>query len=135
MIPPGMWDEFVIPFWNRYYEGGTTGTGRVLHCEALSPAHLPYLGKAGITHYQPSVSQKITLDDMHKHTNIPFDWLLYAYNVTEMDDSEIEARIVEAMHYNPTLIRTQFGAYAVSSGRIDRLQAFIRLAEQYGALV
>lgn len=131
MLSPWMWEELVLPYWRRYYEGITSGPNRFLHCEALRPAHLPYLEKAGVTHYQPSVSPQLTLQSVKENTALPFDWLLYAYKVTEMDDEALEKWIAEAVSYGPTSIRTQFGAYAVSIGKIDRIQSFIEIAERY----
>lgn len=131
MLPHHMWDALVIPYWKRYYEGISTGRSRFLHCEALLPAQLPYLPKAGVTHYQPSVSPQLTLDDMRDRNSLPFDWLLYAYHITGMDDEELEKWIAKAVSYGPTNIRTQFGAYAVSIGKTDRIQAFLDIADKY----
>jgi uroporphyrinogen-III decarboxylase len=57
-IPPSMWPKFVIPYWDQYYNGITTGK-RNLHCENLSPPHLKYLAQAGISYYEPSVSPRL----------------------------------------------------------------------------
>lgn len=131
MIPPSMWDELVVPFWKQYYAGATLGSGHSLHCEALVPAHLPYLAKAGVTHYQPSVSPQLTLESVRANTDLPFDWLLYAYQVTEMDDQQLADWIAKAVSFQPTRIRTQFGAYAAGAGKIDRILAFMDIADTY----
>ena len=129
MLPPSLWDSMVIPFWNQYYEGTTLSPSRFLHCEAATPAHLPYIEKAHITHYQPSVSPKLTLRDMAAHVHCQFDWLLYAYQVTEMDDAQIDVWLREAIAYHPMAIRTQIGSYAVKAGKVDRIAAFVDIAE------
>ena len=132
MLSPSLWDEMVIPFWKQYYDGFSTGKSRFLHCEALVPAHLPYLKKAGITHYQPSVSPQLTLENMRTHANDwTFDWLLYAYQVTDMDDEQMEKWVADAVAAGANNIRTQFGAYAVSIGKVDRIQKFLDIAESY----
>lgn len=131
MLSPWMWDDLVIPYWKRYFQGISSGPARFLHCEALRPEQLCYLPKAGVTHYQPSVSPQLTLADMRDKNSLPFDWLLYAYRITEMDDEALENWIAEAVSYGPTNIRTQFGAYAVSIGKIDRIKAFLDIAQKY----
>lgn len=131
MVPPSMWDEMVVPFWRRHFAGMTTGAEHPLHCEALVPAHLPYLEKAGVTHYQPSVSPQITLESLRANTALPFDWLLYMYHVTEMTDQQIADWVAEAIPYGPTAIRTQLGAYTIQSGKVDRIQAFLDVADSY----
>lgn len=131
MVPPSMWDELVVPFWKQYYKGATLGSNHSLHCEALVPAHLPYLAKAGVTHYQPSVSPQLTLESVKANTDLPFDWLLYAYQVTEMNDQQLADWIAKAVSFKPTNIRTQFGAYTASVGKIDRIISFMDIADTY----
>ena len=131
MIPPKLWDELVIPFWKQYYLGSTTGENWSLHCEALTPAHLPYLEKAGVTHYQPSVSPALTIDAILQNSNIPFDWLLYSYHITDMTDSEIEAWIDNTVHAGITHIRTQFGKYAIVRKKLDRIHAWFNAVDKY----
>ncbi|MBR4949688.1 MAG: hypothetical protein IKZ25_02815 [Clostridia bacterium] len=131
IIPPSMWDEFVIPYWNEYYEALGKGCNRFLHCENTYPEQLKYLKDAKITHYQPSVADRLTIENVKENTDIPFDWLLYAYHITEMTDEEIEAWVDKAVQAGITNIRTQFGKYAWSKGRMDRILAFYKAFEKY----
>ncbi|MEA4823962.1 MAG: uroporphyrinogen decarboxylase family protein [Clostridiaceae bacterium] len=135
MVPPSLWNELVIPFWNQYYEGLTSGKNRSLHCEALVPAQLPYLSGAAITHYQPSVSPALTLQNVKANlpAGMPFDWLLYAYHITEMSDAQIEAWIDETLAAGVTELRTQFGRYAAEAGKLDRIHAWFAAADKYRA--
>ena len=133
LIPPSLWEEFVLPYWNEYYEGRTTSPRRTLHCEGLAPEHLHYLRRAGITHFQPSVSEKLTLQNVRANTDIPFDWLLYAWKVTEMSDGAIQAWVDEAVEAGVSIIRAQIGKFAWMNGRQDRLLAFFRAFDKYRA--
>ena len=131
LIPPYLWPEFVVPYWNEYYEGRTTSPRRTLHCEGVAPEQLKYLSDVGITHYQPSVSEKLTLDNVRANTDIPFDWLLYAWKVTDMSDSEIQDWVDEAVAAGVSIIRTQIGKYAWMNNRQDRLTAFLHAFDKY----
>ena len=131
LIPPDMWSEFVIPYWKRYFEALSTGKSRSVHCENVHPAQLKYLEEAGVTHYQPSVSDALTLDNVKANTDIPFDWLLYAYRIVEMTDEEIQAWVDTTVEAGVTKIRTQFGKYAWSIGKMDRILAFYKAFEKY----
>ena len=131
LIPPDMWSEFVIPYWKRYFEALSTGKSRSVHCENVHPAQLKYLKEAGVTHYQPSVSDALTLDNVKANTDIPFDWLLYAYRIVEMTDEEIQAWVDTTVEAGVTKIRTQFGKYAWSIGKMDRILAFYKAFEKY----
>ncbi|MDO9542732.1 MAG: uroporphyrinogen decarboxylase family protein [Kiritimatiellia bacterium] len=42
MLPPEMFGEFVVPYWNRLYDG-RKATERNLHSELLHESHLPFL--------------------------------------------------------------------------------------------
>ena len=113
LISPDMWPEFVIPYWTRYFESITTETGRrFLHCENLAPAHLKYFKDARISHFQPSVSPMLTIENVKANTDVPFDWLLYAFRITGMSDDEIEEWVDNTVKEGITRIRTQFGQYA-----------------------
>ena len=68
---------------------------------------------------------------MRANTSLPFDWLLYMYHVTEMTDQQIADWVAEAIPYEPTAIRTQLGAYTIQSGKVDRIQAFLDVADSY----
>ncbi|MCR4623005.1 MAG: hypothetical protein K5663_13080 [Clostridiales bacterium] len=131
LIPPGLWDEFVTPFWDKYYSARSTGSYRFLHCEGLSKAHLPYLEHAMITRFQPSVSEKLNLSDVKASLNIPFDWLLYAWKVTQMSDSEIQAWVDNVVEAGVFKIRTQIGKYAWMNNKQDRILAFMRAFDKY----
>jgi hypothetical protein len=130
LISPDMWPEFVVPFWNQYYEGMTTGT-RSVHCENLAPAHLKYLKDIKLSHYQPSVSDLLTLENIKANTDIPFDWMLYSYHITDMDDDQIQAWVDKTVEAGVTLVRTQFGEYTCKIGKLDRIKAFYKAFEKY----
>jgi hypothetical protein len=130
LIRPDMWPDFVVPFWNQYYEGMTTGR-RSLHCENLRPEHLRYLKDVGLSHFQPSVSDMLTIENVKANTNIPFDWLLYAFHITEMTDRQIEEWVDKTVEAGITIICTQFGEFTCKLGKLDRIKAFYKAFEKY----
>ena len=136
LIPPNMFDEFVLPYWYMFGDATTLDTPRrfFLHCEGLSPKHLNVLPNAHINHFQPSVSPLLSLPDMTpwigKAYN-EFDWLCYAFNVVNMSDEEIEKFISDSLEAGACLVRTQIGAYAFECGKTDRIKAWIRATEKY----
>jgi len=131
IIPPHMWSEFVIPYWNRFFEAMTTGTSRSVHCENTYPEQLRYLKDAKLTHYQPSVADRLTIENIRANTDVPFDWLLYTYHIVDMSDEQIEAWVDNTVKAGITTIRTQFGRYAWSIGKMDRILAFYKAFEKY----
>ena len=131
LIPPDLWRKFVVPYWIEYFEGRTTARRWTLHCEGTAPEHLKYLKEAGITRYQPSISKKLTLENVRANTDIPFDWLLYAWKVTQMCDEAIQAWVDETLEASLSIVRTQIGKYARMNHKQDRLLAFFRAFDKY----
>jgi len=131
IIPPHMWSEFVIPYWDAFCEAMTTGTSRFVHCENTYPEQLRYLKDAKVTHYQPSVADRLTIENVRANTDVPFDWLLYAYHIVDMSDTQIEEWVDNTVKAGITTIRTQFGKYAWSIGKMDRILAFYKAFEKY----
>ena len=133
LIPPDMWNKFVIPFWEQRFNALYTGTSRSVHVENLYPAHLSYLKEAKVTHYQPSVSDFITLEIIKDKLDpsISIDWLLYAYHITDMSDEEIQEWVDKTVEWGVSEVRTQFGAYAYQIGKLDRIKAFMKAFDKY----
>lgn len=131
LIPPYMWQEFVIPYWNKFFDGVGPCTRRFLHCENVYPEQLRYLKDAKIDFYQPSVSPRLTLENIRENTDVPFDWLLYAFDVVNMSDAQIENWVDTAVKAGVTKVRTQFGRHAWEVGKMDRILAFYKAFEKY----
>jgi len=131
LLSPDMWPAFVVPFWNQLLDGVSSGTQRSVHCENLSPAHLKHLKDVRLTHYQPSVSDLLTIENIKANTDIPFDWLLYSYRITEMSDAQIQAWVDNTVAAGITSIRTQFGEFACKLGKLDRIKSFYKAFEKY----
>ena len=132
LVTPSLWPEFVIPYWNQYFDNLSTPDGRrTVHCENTHPTQLRYLKDVKLAHYQPSVATALTIENIKENTDIPFDWLLYAFNIVKMTDEEIEAWVDKAVQAGIRKVRTQFGRYAWESGKMDRLLAFYKAFEKY----
>ena len=132
LFSPSMWSTHVIPAWRKMYEElNTPSERRFLHCENTYPAQLPYLKEAGITFYQPSVSQQLTIENIRENTDIEFDWLLYAFDVVNMSDEQIQEWVDEVVAKDVSIIRTQFGRYAAEQGKLDRIHAFLKAFDKY----
>ena len=134
LISPTLWPEFVIPAINRQIDGLTTpGARRSVHVESLVPQHLPLLRDLNISRFQPSVSDALTIENVKANLDpgIMFDWLLYAYHVTEMTDEEIQEWVDKTVEAGIEIIRTQIGAYGFQVKKVDRVKAFHRAFDKY----
>lgn len=88
MIPPYLYDELVLPYWEKLLCGLTSGK-RSAHVEDLQKDHLPYLEKINLSKYDPSVSPKINPRIISENCRIPFDWRLFNFHFNIMDIEEV----------------------------------------------
>ena len=73
----------------------------------------------------------LTIENIRENTDVPFDWLLYAFKIVKMTDEEIEAWVDHAVQAGIRKIRTQFGRFAWQEGKMDRILAFYKAFEKY----
>jgi hypothetical protein len=134
-LPPASWPELVLPAWERYYRGLTTGK-RTIHIEGMDRRHLPFLSAAGIVHLEPCVSPRLEVHDLVA-AGVPFRWLLPSFELRNLRDQEIELWVGSAIRDGATELHTELSAFMLREGRGDRIGAFVtacrRAAERTGA--
>jgi len=131
LVSPSMFEEFVIPFWNRYFTGLTDSGERGLHCEGLCRAHLKFLEKSGICRFQPSVSPKLTCKMLAEDLKIPFDWLLSTFDIMPMKEGDIERWADEAVSCCPCVVRTELDRQLARENGIEKMQWFLNAFHKY----
>ncbi len=87
-IPPGLFPQFVMPYWEQYYAGSTSGT-RTAHVEDLRPEQVPFLEEIGLSHFDPSISPRLTPKILYERCRVPFTWRLGCFHLREMDAAEV----------------------------------------------
>ena len=131
LVSPHLFSTFVIPAWNQMFEGLTTGS-RFVHCEDLYPQHLQYLKEAKLDSFQPSVSDKLTLENYFANTDVPlYDWLLYSWLCADFDESQIRDWIHASLAGGARKLRTQFNQATHKRNRIDRIISFIDAFDEF----
>jgi hypothetical protein len=130
LISPGMWPEFVLPFWNRIYEA-FTNDGRHLHCENLSEGHLPLLNRLGLSFFDPSHAPLLRPSMLKKHLQMPWQWRVQSVHVIDGFDRirrEMEDAVESGASRIP-LYACYIGEKCVSPQHID---FFIKTAGELG---
>jgi len=128
LIHPSMWKEFVVPYWNRYYAGLTSGK-RNLHCENLSPEHLGYLASAGVSHYDPSVSAKLSPKIIRERIKIPFTWRLPSFELMNMSVGEVKGWVRRAMEDGAPHVHLYIERSLCEGDNPKKVLAFIEAAK------
>lgn len=94
LVSPSLWDEFVIPYWEKYYRGLTTGK-RTIHVENLKPEHLSFLKKVNIAHYDPAISPALNPKIIRENIDIPFGWQLPSFQLRDMKKEDVQKWVCE----------------------------------------
>jgi len=89
MLPPKIFGEFVVPYWNRVYEG-LNATERYLHSELLREEHLPFLRDLNIKYYDPSADQYVTPELLSKKCPCPFRSCIQSWDMRDLTVKQLE---------------------------------------------
>jgi len=103
IFPPRLFEEFVVPYWNRMYEG-LLATERYLHSELLRVEHLPFLEKAAIAHFDPSADQYLTPQLLRDHCPTKFSLSIHSWDIHDGTPQELEEMYRRLAGFHPTAI-------------------------------
>lgn len=129
MIPPHMWREFVLPYWDQYYSGITTGN-RYAHVEDLRPAQLKYLEEAGLMRYDPSISPQLNPRIIYSECRIPFNWRLGSFHYFRMDCRDVEDFVFQAVADGASRVSTSIEGVMCNEHITEKVLTFIRAAKE-----
>lgn len=134
-LPPRLWPELVLPAWEGYYRGLTTGR-RTIHIEGMDASHLPFLRGARIVHLEPCVSPRLRVTDLVA-AGVPFRWLLPSFELRNLDRGGIARWVGASVRDGARELHTELSAFMLREGRGDRIPAFLdacaATAERIGA--
>jgi hypothetical protein len=119
MLPPALFEEFVIPYWHRLYDG-QQATRRHLHSELLREAHLPFLVSAKIDSFDPSADQYVTPELLSRKCHCPFRTLVKDWEIHDLSADALAAYYREIAGYRPFVIAFSLSARE-ELGKIRRL--------------
>ena len=103
IFPPRLFEEFVVPYWNRMYDG-LQATDRYLHSELLRVEHLPFLKKVKIEHFDPSADQFVTPELLRDHCPVKFSLSIHSWDIHDRTMQELEAMYRHLASFHPTSI-------------------------------
>jgi len=133
-IPPRRFRQVVLPAWERYYRGITTGR-RSAHVEDLRAEQLIFLEEIGLWSYDPSVSPRLTPPIIVANCRVPFGWRLVNFHYGEMTVQEVEDFVYLCCADGAASAFTHVSDNMCSPERIEQVHAFIRAGKQARRLV
>ena len=97
MFSPDQWGEFIQPYLNQFFDSlGTHGHTRAAHIEDLTPEHLIYLEKIGLSQFDSGVSAKLSPKIISERIRIPFGWRLCNFHLPSMDENAVRDFVFKA---------------------------------------
>jgi hypothetical protein len=134
MIPPRMWDRFVLPYWEQYFNGKTTGR-RYAHVEDLRPAQLRYLEKIGLWFYDPSISPQLTPRIITEQCRIPFGWRLGSFHYRNLDCDDVRDFVFQAVADGASRVSSIVEGSMCTPETAAKVKAFIAAGKEVKRLL
>ncbi|MFH1008679.1 MAG: hypothetical protein V1800_14455 [Candidatus Latescibacterota bacterium] len=128
MVPPDRFRECVLPYWEQYYRGTTSGT-REAHVEDLKPDQLPFLEEIGLSRFDPSISRKINPEIIAKRCRVPFGWRLGNFHYPYMTCADIHDFVFKAVSDGASYVFTFVSNTMTDADTVRKVHTFIRAAE------
>jgi hypothetical protein len=134
MILPNMWKDFVLPYWNQYFEGITTGN-RTAHVEDLRPEHLKYLEEIGLSKYDPSISPKLNPRIIYEKCRVPFGWRLGSFHYRNLNCQDIEDFVFQSATDGASSVFTYIEECMCNEETVKKVRAFIKAGKKVKSLL
>lgn len=128
-IPPALFAEFVLPYWEQLYSGLTGGT-RSAHVEDLRPAQLPFLEEIGLSHFDPSISPRLTPKIFCEGCRVPFTWRLGCFHLRQMPAQEVEDFVFLSAADGANGVSLTLAETICDDASVPKVQAFMRAGKE-----
>lgn len=122
-VPPKLFNEVVIPAWDRYYSGQTTGN-RYLHAENYRPEHVVHLNLAGLARFDPSISPYLNPKILAADLNCPFQWRMGCFHMAAFDLQDIRDFVFQAAADGASGVFTIVAAPTANDEGVVKVDAF-----------
>jgi len=129
LIPPRLWPDLVLPAWEQYYQGLTTGS-RSAHVENLQAEQLPFLEEIGLRSYDPSISPKLSPPIIRDHCRVPFVWRLESFHCREMSLQEVEDFVFQSVADGASGVTFSVAETMCNDDGVSKIHAFIAAAKE-----
>ncbi len=103
IIPPKLFGEFVVPYWEQVFEQ-LNSSERFVHSELLRVGHLPFLKDLRVDCYDPSADQYLNPDLLKQHCPTRFQLRIQDWDIANLSAEELKAMYRRYASYNPKLI-------------------------------
>ncbi len=129
MYGPALWPEFVLPHWEQFFRGVTTGL-RSAHVEDLRREQLRFLEDIGLTSYDPSISGKLNPRMIRENCRVPFGWRLANFHYPGLTEGEVRDWVFQAVADGASSVFTYVCAMMTGADTVKKVSSFIEAARE-----
>ena len=133
-VPPRLFPRYVMPYWEQYYAGVTTGR-RNAHVEDLKRAQLGFLEDIGLSYYDPSISHKLNPRTIAEEIRVPFGWRLGSFHYSGMDEQDVRDFVFQAAADGASQVFTIIEATLSDEEGVRKVTAFKQAGEEVERLL
>lgn len=123
LIPANMFEEFVVPYWEMYYQGITSGP-RGIHTEDHTYKTLKYFEQVNINYFDPSISHKLSPELIRDNCRVPFGWRMGAFHFTDLTPDEVRDWVYKAVEDGACKVFTHMTKRMHDDATIKKVKAF-----------
>jgi len=103
MFTPAIFEEFVVPYWERLYQG-MKATERYLHSELLRKEHLHFFKVLDIKTFDPSADQYLTPEILTDYCPCDFEFRIKSWEIDNLSPEELVEHYKKIQHYHPASV-------------------------------
>lgn len=129
LLAPRLWPRFVIPWWEKRFQGITTGS-RHAHVENLGEEHLPFLEKIGLSSFDPSISPRLNPQIIKRACRVPFTWRLGAFHLEEMTVQDVHDFLYQSCADGAMGVTMTVEELMCQERNVPKVLAFIEAAKR-----
>lgn len=126
LLPPKLFPEFVLPYWEKMYEG-LKATERYLHSELLREEHLKFLKDAKIDVFDPSANQYLNGEILSQKCPCKFTLRIQSWEIFNLSEDELEKLYIKLANYKPVSI----GFFLERLVDLPKIKRLLRVAREY----
>lgn len=123
LIPENMFKEFVVPYWEMYYQGISPGP-RGIHTEDHTYKTMKYLEDVNIKYFDPSISHKLNPILIRDNCRVPFGWRMGAFHFTDLTCDEVRDWVYKAVEDGACKVFTHFTKLMHDDATVAKVKAF-----------
>lgn len=129
MFSIAMWREYVIPIYEKHFQGLTTGK-RSAHIEDLRPEHLFLLEVIGLEDFDPGISHKINPKDLSRECRVPFGWRMGSFHYDGLAVKEVAEWVYQAAADGASYVFSTIEETMCRGDKPEKVKAFMQAARR-----